>query len=84
MDIPAIARTLIDAGGWGAFLTFVVAAAVTLLRGDWVPGFVYRREVARADVATNQAERNADAIEDLTDVLAKRPVRRRRTARASA
>lgn len=78
MDFQTIGQTLVDLGGWTAFVVTVVTAAITLIRGDWVPGFVYRREVARADTATTQAERNADAIEDLTDVLADRPPRRRR------
>lgn len=84
MDPTALAQSLVDAGGWTAFVLTVVVAAIALVRGDWVPGFVYRREVARADTATTQAERNIDAIEDLTDVLAKRPVRRRRVGRVPA
>lgn len=78
MDPVAIGKTLVDLGGWTAFVIGAVAFAFAIVRGWLVPGFVYKREVARADTATNQAERNADAIEDLTDVLANRPVRRRR------
>lgn len=79
MDPVTLGQTLADLGGWAAFVVVVVAAAVTLFRGLWVPGFVYRREIDRADKATTQAERNADALEDLTDVIAKRPPRRRAT-----
>lgn len=77
-DFVAIGRVLVDLGGWTAFVITVVAAAIAIVRGHIVPGFVYKREVARADTATTQAERNADAIEDLTDVLRNRPARRRR------
>ena len=79
-DPVAIGKALVDLGGWTAFVIGVVAFAFAIVRGYLVPGFVYKREVARADTATTQAERNADAIEDLTDVLANRPVRRRRAS----
>lgn len=52
-DLP---KVLLDAGGWvfaAAVLAGIVAAIV---RGDLVPGPVYRREVARADSATKQLE----------------------------
>ena len=78
MDPVAIGKTLVDLGGWTAFVIGVVAFAFAIIRGYLVPGFVYKREVARADTATTQAERNADAVEDLTDALRGRPARRRR------
>lgn len=42
-------------------------------RGDLVPGHVYRREVKRGDTATTQAERNAQAIQELAKALRERP-----------
>lgn len=42
-------------------------------RGDMIPGHVYRREVKRADTATTQAERNAQAIQALARALQERP-----------
>jgi len=83
MDPTVIGKALVDVGGWTAFVIAVVAAAIAIIRGDLIPGFVYRREVARADVATTQAERNADSLEDLTDLLANRAPRRRDRAKSA-
>jgi len=49
-------------GTWTALIT-------GFYKGDLVPGHVYRREVKRADTATTQAERNADAIRELASEL---------------
>lgn len=42
-------------------------------RGDLIPGHIYRREVKRGDTATTQAERNAQAIQELAKALRERP-----------
>jgi hypothetical protein len=38
-----------------------------------IPGHIYRREVKRADTATTQAERNAQAIQALAKALQSKP-----------
>ena len=45
-----------------AVLAFVVLA---MIRGDLVPGFIYRLERTRREQAETQAERNADSIAQL-------------------
>jgi len=77
MDPTSIAAALSDAGGWAAFVALVIAAGLGVVRGWWVPGFVYRREVTRADTMTSQLERNTDALKDLAaDLTGRRPARR--------
>jgi len=63
MDLIAIGKAIADLGGWAAFLTVIVAIGVALLRRWWVPGWVFDREVARADKSDTQAERNAESLE---------------------
>jgi hypothetical protein len=46
-----------------AVLVFVVAA---LIRGDFVPGWVYRNERDNRIKAETQAERNTEAIKEVT------------------
>ena len=52
-------------GPFGALaaLAFVV---VGLMRGDLVPGWVYKAERAQREKAETQADRNADSIERLS------------------
>ena len=69
-----IARGLADAGGWAVVVAMITAIGTGIVRGWWVPGFVYEREAKRADEATTQAQRNTESIRDLTDVL-RNPVR---------
>jgi len=45
-----------------AALAFVVVA---LMRGDLVPGYIYRASEAQREKAETQAERNADSIAQL-------------------
>lgn len=47
--------------------------AAAFFRGDLIPGHVYRREVKRADTATIQSERNAQAIQALARALERKP-----------
>jgi uncharacterized protein (DUF58 family) len=48
-------------------LAFVIAA---LMRGDLVPGYIYRAERDQRQKAETQAERNADALAALAKVAA--------------
>ncbi len=87
IDPAAAAKLLADAGGWAVVVAILIAVGAGAVRGWWVPGFVYRREVARADAMTAQAGLNTTALADLTNVVADalEPTdpRRRRRARAS-
>lgn len=49
-----------------AVLAFTVIA---LIRGDLVPGFIYRDERAQRAVAETQAQRNAEALEALAKAI---------------
>lgn len=53
-QIVAVLATAL-AGTWTAFIT-------AFFKGDVIPGHVYRREVARADAATADAERNTKLL----------------------
>lgn len=44
-------------------LTVLAFVVVALIRGDLVPGWLHRREIARGDKADDQAERTAKALE---------------------
>lgn len=52
-----------------AVLAFVVIA---FIRGDIVPGFIYRDERAQRTVAETQAQRNAEALESLAKAIHER------------
>lgn len=67
MEPGAIITGLI--GLLGATWTAMIAG---FFRGDLIPGHVYRREVKRGDTATTQAERNAQAIQALSQALRER------------
>ena len=64
MDPAVVIAGLIGllGGTWTALIT-------GFYKGDLIPGHVYRREVKRADTATTQAERNAEAIRELSSEL---------------
>lgn len=49
-----------------AALAFVVIA---LIRGDIVPGYIYKDERAQRTVAETQAQRNAEALESLAKAI---------------
>lgn len=49
-----------------AVLAFVVVA---LIRGDLVPGFIYKDERAQRAIAETQAQRNAEALESLAKAI---------------
>lgn len=63
IDIP---KALIDAGGWVVAAAIAIGVIAAMVRGDLVPGNVYKREVARADLATSQLEKWNDIGETLT------------------
>ncbi len=47
-------------------LAFVVAA---LMRGDLVPGWVYKREAAQREKAETQAERNSESLASMAKAI---------------
>jgi hypothetical protein len=63
---PAMFKAVLDAGGWVACAITLGVVIGLIVRGDLVPGALYRREVDRADTATNQLERQNDLGETLT------------------
>ena len=63
IDIP---KALLDAGGWVAATAIAIGAIASIIRGDLVPGSIYKREVSRADSATTQLERQNELGETLT------------------
>lgn len=70
MDPLAIAKSLLDLGGWGAFVVVVVVIGIGGVRRWWTFGWVFDREAKGHDTADTQAERNAESIRSLTDSFA--------------
>lgn len=66
MPLDVVPKALIDAGGWVTAAVVAIGILVSIIRGDLVPGGVYRREVKRADTATSQLERQTELGETLT------------------
>ena len=64
MTLPA---ELYGPAGALVALAFVVIA---LMRGDLVPGYIYRAALARGDKSDTQAERNADSLAQLARAAA--------------
>lgn len=62
-------RLLADAGGWTVVIVMMSFLGTGFVKGWIVPGFVYRREVARGDKADDQADQNSRAIEKLVTLL---------------
>lgn len=59
-------KAILDAGGWLACAGVLAAVLFLIVKGYLVPGSIYRREVDRANTATNQLERQNDLGETLT------------------
>jgi hypothetical protein len=58
-----------DAGGWAAFGFLALTILWLLYSGKLVPKPFYDREVARADKATDQADRTAKVLTRLTNAV---------------
>jgi len=69
MDPAALSKTLLDIGGWGAFLMLVIGAGIGFIKGWIVPGKYYEREVLNVTKASEAAEQNRKALEAMTKVL---------------
>ncbi len=63
--LDQIVKAMLDAGGWLTSTLLLGLIVLAIIRGLLVPGSVYRREVNRADTATNQLERQNDLGEKL-------------------
>ena len=74
-------KALSDAGGFALFLGFVIAAAIGLWRGWWVPGFIALRDQKRADRL--EAENRALSITVATLTAELKQARRDRHDRQS-
>lgn len=56
MDLTQFPKAIIDAGGWAFAAVTLGGIIAAIVRGDLVPGALYRREVTRADGATKLLE----------------------------
>lgn len=54
-----------DLAGPAGALVVLAFVVVAVIRGDLVPGFIYRDERAQRKIAETQAERNTDALEQV-------------------
>lgn len=59
--MPSLAD-ISDAGGWAVFAFSVFAIGIGLVRGWWVPGWIYQSEREQRVKAEIQAERNAESL----------------------
>lgn len=66
MDPIALAQ----AGPVAILLVVLAGLFRAVVRGDLVPGFIYRAEVEQRQKAETQAERNADALAALAKATA--------------
>ena len=58
-----------DLGGW-VFSVIVCSVVIAgFIRGDLVPGWIHKRETARADQATAVLEKMTNAVEKQTSVV---------------
>ena len=66
---PAELTALAQAGGW-LFAALVLAVVlVALSRGDLAPGWIYKREIERADKATDMLSQITGAVDRQTTVI---------------
>lgn len=61
---PTAIKQLGDAGGLALAAALVIAIFVGAVRGWWVAGFVYRREVKRGDDATGALRALLESLAD--------------------
>ena len=73
-ELVGLAATLADLGWAVLFLFACIVVTVGLGRQWWVPGWVYRATVERAEKAERQLERNVVTIEALERVASARAV----------
>ena len=66
---PAELDALQKAGGWILVAALAVLIVVAFIRGDIVPGWIYKREIARADKATDLVAATTGAIDHLTGAV---------------
>ena len=74
---PAFLRSLADGGGLVLLFAFIIAAAITLFRGSWVPGYLYTKAQKERDDALFELKTARRTIDRLTVQLARE--RRRRS-----
>ena len=60
--IGALLQALGDASGWAVAVALAVTFAYGFYKGWWVPGFVYQREVKRADENDQTVEQATAAL----------------------
>ena len=71
-ELVSLAASLADLGWAVLFLFVCVVVIVGLGRQWWVPGWVYRAVIERAEKAEKQLERNVVTIEALERIASSR------------
>lgn len=62
---------LAQAGPVAILLVFIGAVVIGAVRGDWVPGWLYRAQVERAEKAEEIARKAVLAVEKVTATVQK-------------
>jgi hypothetical protein len=75
---PAFLRSLADGGGLVLLFAFIIAAAITLFRGSWVPGWIHKQVLRERDDALNELKTSRRTNDRLTVQLDRE--RRRRSS----
>lgn len=69
--MPVDPETISAAGPWvtvvAVLIAIIVTAATAFVRGWIIPGWLYERSEKRAEKANTQAERNAEALEAMSE-----------------
>jgi hypothetical protein len=73
---PAELKEIVDLGGLALFVTGIIAAGVGLFRQVWVPGWLWRRERERRELAEAESKRQTATIARLTRQLERERNRR--------
>jgi len=60
-------QALADAGGWTVVVAMIVAIGVGVVRGWWVPGWIYRKSERRVEKIEAALDRLTDAVRTRLD-----------------
>ena len=66
---PAELQALGNAGGWVVAVVFMGLGVAAFVRGDVVPGWIHKREIARADKATDLLAAMTVSVDRLTTTV---------------
>lgn len=65
------ASMLANAGGWAVVVAMIGLIGIGAVKGWWVPGFIWRREVERADKSTALLEKMTPLLREAVSLLKK-------------